>query len=131
MMAITAFPSTLTLLCGPVTALDLSLYAASSGDHNPLHLDHEVANAAGFDHPVVHGMLSMAYAGRLLTQQFGADSVVYLHTRFTGVAQRGQVLHLCATLDQADNQLGHYTLKISNDQGQELVTGTARIQLRN
>lgn len=131
MMSVTEFPHSLSLLCGPVTAVDLSLYAAASGDHNPLHLDHEVANAAGFERPVVHGMLSMAYTGRLLTQQFGAGSVVYLHTRFTGVAQRGQVLRLSAQLDQVDNQLGHYTLRISNDQGQKLVTGTARIQLRN
>lgn len=130
-MSVTEFPASFSLLCGPVTAVDLSLYAAASGDHNPLHLDHEVANAAGFERPVVHGMLSMAYTGRLLTQQFGAGSVVYLHTRFTGVAQRGQVLHLSAQLDQVDNKLGHYKLRISNDQDQELVTGTAHIRLRS
>ncbi len=125
------FPSSLSMLCGPVTAVDLSLYAAASGDHNPLHLDQEVAKTAGFDRPVVHGMLSMAYVGRLLTQQFGAGSVVYLHTRFTGIAQRGQSLQLTASLEQIENHLGHYSLKVSNIHDQELVTGTARIQLRS
>ncbi len=122
------FPASLTLACGPVSAVDLSLYAAASGDHNPLHLDHEVAHAAGFERPVVHGMLSMAYFGRLLTQQFGAGSVAHLHTRFTGVAQRGQTLSLTATLDKVEGGLGHYRLQASNDQGQALVTGMARIR---
>ena len=125
------FPKTVTLQCGPVTAVDLSLYAAASGDHNPLHLDEGVALAAGFDRPVVHGMLSMAYVGRLFTQQFGAGSVVYLHTRFTGVAQRGQTLQLQATLERTENELGHYKILATNEQGQELVSGAAHIRWPN
>ena len=41
-------PLTLTLRCGPVTAVDLALFAAASGDHNPLHLDADSARRAGF-----------------------------------------------------------------------------------
>ena len=37
-----AFPPELELSCGPVTAIDLALFAAASGDHNPLHLDADV-----------------------------------------------------------------------------------------
>jgi acyl dehydratase len=48
-------PASIRLECGPVTALDLALYAASSSDHNPLHLDDEIARAVGFERPVVHG----------------------------------------------------------------------------
>lgn len=127
-MATPEFPESLSLLCGPVTAVDLSLYAAASGDHNPLHLDESVARAAGFDRPVVHGMLSMAYAGRLLTQHFGAHSVAHLHTRFTGVALRGQTLHMQATLERVEQGLAHYGIRAHNDQGLEVVTGTARVR---
>lgn len=127
MMSQREFPTTVTLQCGPVTAVDLSLYAAASGDHNPLHLDDGVALAAGFERPVVHGMLSMAYVGRLLTQKFGAGSVAYLHTRFTGVAQRGQILQIQALLERTENGLGHYKIQATNDQGQELVSGAAHI----
>lgn len=122
------FPNIFTLQCGPVTAVDLSLYAAASGDHNPLHLDEGVAVAAGFDRPVVHGMLSMAYVGRLLTQKFGAGSVMHLHTRFKGVALRGQTLLLQATLEQMESGVAHYKILATNDQGQELVTGVAHIR---
>ena len=34
-----SFPETLTLRSEPVTPVQLALYAAASGDHNPLHLD--------------------------------------------------------------------------------------------
>ena len=41
-----SWPATVELRCGPVGAIDLALYAAASGDHNPLHLDADVARAA-------------------------------------------------------------------------------------
>jgi acyl dehydratase len=38
----------------------LALYAAASGDDNPLHLDGAIAKAAGLDAPPVQGMLMMS-----------------------------------------------------------------------
>ena len=126
----TAYPQTLRLSCGPVTAVDLALFAAASGDHNPLHLNAEVAKAAGFDRPVVHGMLTMAYAGRLFTQHLGAGSVQQLHTRFTGAAKLGNTIHLEATLTEVSDGNAHYRLSAMNDEGLELVTGSARVRQR-
>src|SRR5205823_2008850 len=82
-----AYPPSLELRWGPISAVDLALYAAASGDHNPLHLDADVARAAGFERTVVHGMLTMACVGRLFTSRFGPLSLLSLQTRFTGVAQ--------------------------------------------
>ncbi len=44
----------------PFSAAAVAAYAAASGDSNPLHIDSEVARAAGFSAPPVHGMLLMA-----------------------------------------------------------------------
>ena len=126
-MSAAPFPSQLELRCGPVTAIDLALFAAASGDHNPLHLDIDTARAAGFDKPVVHGMLTMAYAGRLLSQHFGAGSVRALQTRFTGVAKLGDTVVLGATLTRADAGEAHYTLHAHTVAGTELMTGQARV----
>jgi acyl dehydratase len=119
------FPESLALACGPVTAVDLALFAAASGDHNPLHLDIEVARAAGFDRPLVHGMLTMAYAARLFTHHFGAGSLRSLQTRFTGVARLGDTIRLDATLEKVDGGLGHYALRAQTAAGAELVNGQA------
>lgn len=121
------FPAELELRCGPVAAIDLALFAAASGDHNPLHLDVEVARSAGFDQPVVHGMLTMAYAARLFTHHFGAGSVRTLQTRFTGVAKLGDTIVLSATLARHESGLGHNQLRAHTETGTELVVGSAQV----
>jgi acyl dehydratase len=45
---------------GPFGPSELALYAAASGDDNPLHLDPAIAKAAGLEAPPVHGMLMMS-----------------------------------------------------------------------
>ena len=122
-------PSSIQLTCAPVSAVDLALYAAASGDHNPLHLDAETARAAGFDSPVVHGMLTMAHVGRLFTRHFGPKALLALHTRFTGVAQRGNRIVLSATLAECDGQTAKYTLRGCTESGSEIVTGSARVRV--
>lgn len=118
-------PPTLELRSGPVTAIDLALFAAASGDHNPLHLDADAARRAGFDRPVVHGMFTMANAARLFTQTFGAGSVLALQTRFTGVALLGDTLVFQATL--MDPASGLYSLSAHTDGGKPLASGSARV----
>jgi acyl dehydratase len=125
----TALPTSIELYCGPFSAVDLALYAAASGDHNPLHLDADVARAAGFDKPVVHGMLTMACVARLFTDRFGATALLALSTRFTGVALRGDGLALHATLTEQDDRTATYTLRGGTLSGSEVVTGSARVRL--
>lgn len=122
-----AWPEQIALACESVSALDLALFAAASGDHNLLHLDVATAQAAGFDRPVVHGMLSMAYAARLCTAHFGAASVRSLHTRFTGVAKLGDSIVLGGTLAQVEGALAVYDLTARTTTGTDLMTGTARV----
>lgn len=121
-------PQRIELECGPVNALDLALYAAASGDHNPLHLDADVAKAAGFERPVVHGMLTMAFCGRLLTSHFGVAALRSLSVRFLGAAMRGDRVMLSGTLTVVDKEgVATYELAGHNDTGKELVAGSARV----
>lgn len=124
------YPPRIDLQHGPVTAVDLALFAAASGDHNPLHLDADVARAAGFEGPVVHGMYTMACAARLFTQTFGAGCVRSLQTRFTGAALRGDRLEFSATLARVDDGVAHYDLRACTAGGTELVSGSADIETR-
>ncbi len=39
-------------------------YAEASGDHNPIHLDKSVAEAAGLPNVILHGLCTMAFAAR-------------------------------------------------------------------
>jgi acyl dehydratase len=135
--SVSPWPDRVELACGPLTAVDLALFAAASGDHNPLHLDADVARAAGFDKPLVHGMLTMALAGRLFTHHFGAACVQRLQTRFVGVVKLGESLLLSATRSAPADAgaafpaqtapSAHYTLQVRTAQGTEVATGEATL----
>lgn len=82
----------------PVGREDLARYAAASGDSNPLHLDPAFARKAGFDDVIVHGMLTMAQLGRLLTASFPAREVVAFNARFGAPVVVGEAVTCRARL---------------------------------
>lgn len=51
----------------PITRLQLSKYAAASGDFNPSHVDEDIAQDAGMKGVFAHGMLGMGFLSQLLT----------------------------------------------------------------
>lgn len=122
-------PARIERTFGPIRALDLALYAAASGDHNPLHLDPAVAQAAGFEQPLVHGMLSMALAARVLGDHFGTQALADLNTRFTGVALVGDTLFFIAELSRYDDQQAHYRLQARTQRQGEVLAGQASVML--
>lgn len=69
----------------PIDRTTLALFAGASGDHNGIHIDLDVARAAGHDDVVAHGMLSMAYLGRYVTTLVPQAAVRSLETRFTAI----------------------------------------------
>lgn len=124
-------PALLELRVGPIAAVELALYAAASGDLNPLHLDADVARAAGFDRPIAHGMRTMACVGRLFTETFGATALRALTTKFTGSAQLGDTLLLRATLSEVDSEraLAHYDIDVRTAADAPVVTGRALVAI--
>jgi acyl dehydratase len=68
-----------------ISRTTLALFAGASGDHNPIHIDLDVARSAGLDDVFAHGMLSMAYLGRLLTGWVPADRIRSYRVRFTAI----------------------------------------------
>lgn len=50
-----------------VTRADLVRYAGASGDLNPIHWNQRFATEVGLPDVIAHGMLTMALAGRVLT----------------------------------------------------------------
>lgn len=69
----------------PISRTTLALFAGASGDHNPMHIDIDVARSAGLDDVFAHGMLSMAYLGRLLTDWCPQQSIRSYRVRFAAI----------------------------------------------
>lgn len=69
----------------PISRATLALFAGASGDHNPMHIDIDVARSAGMDDVFAHGMLSMAYLGRLLTNWVPQERIRSWNVRFAAI----------------------------------------------
>ena len=67
------------------TLITSVMYAAASGDYNPLHYDESVASQISPTGGIIaHGMYSMGLASRLLTEFAGGpEHVVEVDVRFT------------------------------------------------
>ncbi|MEV3974340.1 MaoC/PaaZ C-terminal domain-containing protein [Streptomyces sp. NPDC050698] len=108
----------------PVTRTDLALYAGASGDHNPVHIDIDAARAAGLDDVIAHGMLSMAWAGRVLDETAGAGSVQTFRMRFTAPVRVGD--RLTVTVSRAEEGPDVEVL-VADAEGTVTARGTARL----
>jgi len=65
-----------------------------SGDANPLHIDPETAQRAGFSRPILHGLASYGIAGVAVSRALGQDPsrIAKLGCGFSGVVLPGDTL---------------------------------------
>lgn len=67
-----------------IERVDLVKYAGASGDFNVIHWNERVAKAVGLPNVIAHGMLTMAEAGRVVTDWAGdPGAMVDYSVRFT------------------------------------------------
>ena len=116
----------------PITRLNLALYCGASGDHNPLHVDIDAARAAGMSDVIAHGMLSMAYLGRLLTENFDPIAIKTFEVRFVAMTHVGDRLSCRGEVVEVGTNGGdvaRIALSVVDDLDEEKVTGHARVSL--
>jgi multifunctional beta-oxidation protein len=68
-----------------------------SGDANPLHIDPQIAKAAGFPKPILHGMCSFGICAKQLVKLFCRNSperMIQIQARFTKPVFPGQQLRI-------------------------------------
>jgi 3-hydroxybutyryl-CoA dehydratase len=61
-----------------ITHSDLSLYAAVSGDFNPIHFDPVYAKSTRFKEPIAHGMIAACFVSGLMGMKFPGPGTIYL-----------------------------------------------------
>ncbi len=68
---------------GKISRHDIALYAAGSGDLNPIHVDSDFAQKkASLPDVIVHGMYSMGCLGRIVSGLGGPSAVKSIDARF-------------------------------------------------
>jgi acyl dehydratase len=76
----------------PLTRHALALYCGASGDHNPIHVDYDYAKEAGLGDVIAHGMLSMGYLGKMLTNWIPQKQIRSYEARFTALTHIGETV---------------------------------------
>ena len=101
----------------PIQRVNLVMYAGASGDFNPIHWNETFAKAVGLPDVIAHGMLTMATAGRVVTDWVGDPGAVLEYgVRFT----RPVVV---------PNDDQGATVEISGVVGEKREDGTVRVDL--
>lgn len=111
-----------SLTTEPVSRLTLALYATGSGDHHPLHLDQDYVRSKGIPDVFAHGMLGMAYLGRMLTQWVPQEAIRSFGVRFTAITHVGERLvctgKVVEKLEQGGEKCVRLELTCANEQGE-------------
>ena len=117
----------------PISRHQLALYCGGSGDHNPIHVDIDFAKKFGFKDVFAHGMLSMAFLGRIVTSWVPQKQVRGLGTRFTSITWVGDVITVSGKVtgkrEANGEKLVDLEVKCTNQNGQDTLQGTATVAL--
>jgi acyl dehydratase len=117
-----------------ISRTQLVQYAGASGDYNPLHTDEVyTVQAAGYKSVFAHGMLTMGLTGKMLTNYVGDGRLTKFGVRFTNQVWPGDTLDAKATVaairDEGGQKLADLTISTTNQDGKEVVSGTATARL--
>jgi len=113
----------------PISRTTLALFAGASGDHNPMHVDLDVAKSAGLDDVFAHGMLSMAYLGRLLTDNFDSAKIRSYRVRFASITPVHGQPTATGKVVAVENGLATIELTVALADGTVTLTGDAVVEL--
>lgn len=85
------------LVCDLPTRPEAALLYRLNGDPNPLHVDPDVAGAAGFKQPILHGLATYGIAGHAILREvcdYDAGRLKMLFARFSAPVFPGETIRV-------------------------------------
>ncbi len=117
----------------PLSRAALALYAGASGDHNPIHIDIDVARKAGMVDVFAQGMFSAAYLGRLLTRWVPQENIRSLGLRFVGITHLYNAVCCSGRVTEKFQADGEQRVRLeittANQYGETKIAGEAIVAL--
>jgi acyl dehydratase len=114
-----------------LTERDIQLFAAVSGDVNPVHLDAEFAATTPFGERIAHGMLTGAMISAALAMELPGPGTTYLSQsmRFRQPVKIGDTVTVALEVTDKQDRTGKVTLdcKARNQHGKLVATGSAEV----
>ncbi|MFM0640540.1 MaoC/PaaZ C-terminal domain-containing protein [Paraburkholderia metrosideri] len=117
----------------PLDRRTLALFAGASGDHHPIHIDVDYARRAGMPDVFAHGMLGMAWLGRLLTSWAPQSQLRHFGVRFQGITHLGNTIrcsgYIVEKLEIDGVRCVRVEVQSTNQFGQLKIVGEALVAL--
>jgi acyl dehydratase len=118
---------------GPISRATLALYAGASGDHNAIHIDSDMAKAAGMPDVFAHGMLSFGVLARVPTEWAGVDRLRSFSARFVSMTQVHDLItcsgEVVERFDEDGEQRARIAVTATAQDGRKTLTGEAIVAL--
>ena len=117
----------------PINRTTLALYAGASVDHNPIHIDSDFAKKAGMPDVFAHGMLSMAYLGRMLTDWQPQAKIRKFSNRFAAITQLQDVItcsgKVVELIEHNDETVARCEIQATKATGEQTLVGEALVAI--
>lgn len=121
------------VLLPPVDRTTLALFGGASGDHNPIHIDTDVARRSGMPDVFAQGMLGMAWLGRVVTGWAPQSRLRRYSVRFQGITHLGNAMRCSGRVVEKLEHEGEPCVRIelhsTNQFGQTKIVGDALVAL--
>ena len=110
---------------------DLQLFAAVSGDRNPVHLDAAYAATTQFKERIAHGMLTGALVSAAIATELPGPGSIYLgqSLRFRRPVKLGDTITVSLEIAEKTDRHRNVTIECSasNQDGVVVASGTAEV----
>jgi phosphotransacetylase/acyl dehydratase len=114
-----------------LTAADIQLFAAMSGDINPQHIDAEFAASTRYHGVIAHGMWGAALISAVLGTRLPGPGTVYVGQTlyFHRAVRVGDTLKISVTVTSRDAAQRHVVLDCNcmNQDGEPVISGKATV----
>jgi acyl dehydratase len=108
------------------------LYAHASLDQNPIHLDENLAKAAGFKGIILHGLCTMAFAANAVVKEaceMDPSRLASIKVRFSKPVLMGDKLVTRGKIIASDNGLKQVAFEVINQDNVPVITnGLAEVR---
>lgn len=123
-----------------ITETDVVMFAALTGDYNPLHTDAEYAKNTIFGERIAHGLLGLSIVSGLVTRIGVFDGTVLaflgLEWKFTGPILIGDTVHFRMTIidkketSKPDRGVIKRKVELINQHGKVVQEGTMDLMMK-
>jgi len=116
------------------TTMQLVKYAGASGDYYQIHYDKDFALANGLPGVIVHGWLTLAFLGQMLTDWMGEKgTLVRLNGSYRGMNKVHEDIicngKVAKKYIEDGRNIARLEIWAENPQGEKTVTGSAVVEL--